>query len=72
MQAVCDVLEELLRSGVIASYAIGGATAAGFHGEPLATRDIGVFVFLNPTAGSLLISLEGGIPPAWDDGVRRV
>ena len=58
MQAVCDVLEELLSSGVIASYAIGGATAAGFHGEPFATRDIDVFVFLNPEVGSLLISLD--------------
>ena len=58
MQAVCDVLEDLLNSGAIASYAIGGATAAGFHGEPLATRDIDVFVFLNPVPGSLLISLD--------------
>jgi hypothetical protein len=24
----------------LSQYAIGGATAAGFHGEPLATRDI--------------------------------
>ena len=24
-------------------YAIGGATAAGFHGEPLATRDVDVY-----------------------------
>ncbi|MCW1922326.1 hypothetical protein OKA05_07155 [Luteolibacter arcticus] len=58
MQAVCDVLEELLKSGVVASYAIGGATAAGFHGEPLATRDIDVFVFLNPQPGSILLSLD--------------
>ena len=58
MQAVCDVLEGLLSSGVIASYAIGGATAAGFHGEPLATRDIDVFVFLDAEPGSILISLD--------------
>lgn len=43
--------------GVVVNYAIGGATAAGFHGEPLATRDIDVFVFLNAAEGSLLISL---------------
>lgn len=45
MQAVCDVLEQLAREGTLKRYAIGGATAAGFHGEPLATRDIDVFVF---------------------------
>jgi len=58
MQAVCDVLEQLLRDGTLTRYAIGGATAAGFHGEPLATRDIDVFVFLNPPVGSLLVTLE--------------
>ena len=35
MQKVCDVLEQLLVERVIQKYAIGGATAAGFHGEPL-------------------------------------
>jgi hypothetical protein len=58
MQAVCDVLETLLRDGSISRYAIGGATAAGFHGEPLATRDIDVFVFLHPEPGRLLVSLD--------------
>ena len=58
MQAVCDVLEQLVLEGTLKRYAIGGATAAGFHGEPLATRDIDVFVFLDPPAGSLLVSLE--------------
>jgi hypothetical protein len=32
MQKVCDVLEQLLNAGVVGKYAIGGATAAGFHG----------------------------------------
>ena len=58
MQAVCDVLEELVRDRTLRHYAIGGATAAGFHGEPLATRDIDVFVFLDPPSGSLLVTLE--------------
>ena len=58
MQAVCDILEKLLAEGVLKRYAIGGATAAGFHGEPLATRDIDVFVFVDPSPGSLLISLD--------------
>jgi len=46
MQRVCDVLEELTAEGILGNYAIGGATAAGFHGEPLATMDVDVFVFL--------------------------
>jgi hypothetical protein len=58
MQAVCDVLEQLLADGTLRQYAIGGATAAGFHGEPLATRDIDVFVDLDPLPGSVLVTLE--------------
>lgn len=58
MQAVCDVLEQLVAEGTLKQYAIGGATAAGFHGEPLATRDIDVFVFAEPPAGSLIITLD--------------
>lgn len=58
MQQICDILEELASEGVIANYALGGATAVGFHGEPLATRDIDVFVFLDPPIGSVLVSLD--------------
>lgn len=58
MQAVCDVLEQLVVEGALKQYAIGDATAAGFHGEPLATRDIDVFVFVDPPPGSLLVTLE--------------
>jgi hypothetical protein len=58
MQAVCDVLERLITEGVIQNYALGGATAAGFHGEPLATRDIDVFVFFETGTNSPLVSLS--------------
>jgi hypothetical protein len=58
MEAVCDILERLLTEGILSGYAIGGATAAGLHGEPLATRDIDVFVFLEPDPGKLIVSLE--------------
>ena len=58
MQAVCDTLEQLLQEGILTRYAIGGATAAGFHGEPLATRDVDVFVFLDPPPGSILVTLD--------------
>ncbi len=57
MQAVCDVLEQLVSDGTLTQYAIGGATAAGFHGEPLATRDVDVFVFIDPPVGSRLVTL---------------
>jgi hypothetical protein len=57
MHAVFDVLEQLIAEKVLKGYALGGATAAGFHGEPLATRDIDIFVFLDPPVDSLLISL---------------
>ena len=71
MQAVCDVLEKLLSEGTLSRYAIGGATAAGFHGEPLATRDIDVFVFLDPTPGSFLVSLEPLLGRLADLGVAE-
>ena len=58
MQKVCDVLEKLLACGVIQKYAIGGATAAGFHGEPLATRDIDVFCYLDLPEGAFLVTLD--------------
>ena len=58
MQAVCDNLEQLLLEGIVSRYAVGGATAAGFHGEPLATRDVDVFVFLDPPEGSLIVTLD--------------
>lgn len=58
MQAVCDVLEQLAAEGILRCYAVGGATAAGFHGEPLATRDVDVFVFVDAPVGSMLVTLE--------------
>lgn len=58
MQEVCEILERLVSEGTLCQYAIGGATAAGFHGEPLATRDIDVFVFIEPTIGQLLVTLD--------------
>jgi hypothetical protein len=56
MSAVCDVLEQLVRESPLKHYAIGGATAASFHGEPIATRDIDVYVFIDPPEGSVLPS----------------
>lgn len=57
MQAVIQVLNGLTEADIIRSYALGGATGAGLHGEPLATRDVDVFVFLDQQE-SVLIDLS--------------
>ncbi len=55
MEKTLQVLDELQREGVISRYAIGGAMAAMFYIEPVATYDLDVFVFLPGNSG--LISL---------------
>ncbi|MEO8197625.1 MAG: hypothetical protein ABI689_13000 [Thermoanaerobaculia bacterium] len=56
MQATLRVLRDLENEGVLERYAIGGAMAATFYCEPLATFDLDVFVIL-PVTESGLISL---------------
>ena len=58
MEKVCEVLERIVAGGTLKNYAVGGATAAGFHGEPLATLDVDVFVFAEAEPGSVLVTLE--------------
>ncbi len=58
MEKVCEVLERLVAGGTLKNYAVGGATAAGFHGEPLATLDVDVFVFAEADTGSVLVTME--------------
>lgn len=58
METVCRTLAELVAEGIIEDYAIGGATAAGFYGEPIATRDIDVFAFVAQPPSAVLITLE--------------
>ena len=58
MEKVCQILEQFVAKGTLSGYAIVGATAAGFHGEPLATLDVYVFGFTAPQPGALLVSLE--------------
>jgi hypothetical protein len=56
---VIETLNQMLADGIIAKYAIGGAVGAIFHGiEPADTRDIDVFIVLNPPAGRSLVSLD--------------
>jgi hypothetical protein len=53
-----QVVNQLREEGFISRYAIGGAVGALFHIEPTQTQDIDIFVHLNPSPGSLLVSLD--------------
>lgn len=46
MRRTVEILNELQRDGIVASYAIGGAMAAMFYVEPVSTFDLDVFVVL--------------------------
>lgn len=58
LKKVAVVLNQMQSEGVISQYCIGGAIAATFYLEPIATFDVDVFVALQPAPGALLISLE--------------
>jgi len=57
MKTTLQVINQMQADGVIGPYAIGGAIGATFYLEPAATFDIDVFVSLQTTPGSGLISL---------------
>jgi len=52
------VIEQLMREGLIAKYAIGGAFGALFYLEPAETFDIDIFIHLDPPKGGVLISID--------------
>jgi len=54
MERAIEVLNELVRVGVLDRYAIGGAIGAVFYTEPVVTYDLDVFVVLPETAGGLV------------------
>jgi hypothetical protein len=56
MQDTLRVLLQLRAEGAIGRFAIGGAIAASFYVEAVATEDLDVFAFLQP-AGSGLLTL---------------
>jgi hypothetical protein len=58
MKATLNVINQMHVDGVIGPYAIGGAIAATFYLEPVATFDIDVFVSLKTAPGSSLVTLE--------------
>ncbi len=54
MERTLQVLNDLVRGGVVSRYAIGGAMGATFYVEPVLTFDLDVFVVLPQTRGGLL------------------
>jgi hypothetical protein len=59
MEATIRVLNEMVEEGILDAYAIGGAIAAVFYVEPVATFDLDVFVLL-PAAerDQVIVTLE--------------
>jgi hypothetical protein len=49
-------INQMLADGIIERYAIGGAVAATFYLEPVATLDVDIFVAFRPELGRLLAS----------------
>lgn len=54
MQDTLKILLRLRTEGMIGRFAIGGAVAASFYVESVATEDLDVFAFLQPTSSGLL------------------
>ncbi len=52
------VINKMQADGIIEKYAIGGAVGAAFYLEPDTTKDIDVYIVLDPDPGRLLVSLE--------------
>jgi len=59
VEATIRVLNEMVEEGILEAYAIGGAMAAVFYVEPVATFDLDVFVLL-PIAerDQVIVTLE--------------
>jgi hypothetical protein len=57
VKAALTALNRLVADGVIVDYAIGGAIGASFYLPAMQTEDIDAFVFLPPSAPTLLVSL---------------
>ena len=73
MSSLADVFQVLNRmrdDGVVADYAIGGATAVLFYAEPTRTYDVDVFVTLHGEHGGELVSLSSVYEWARGRGIR--
>jgi hypothetical protein len=58
IKEVIEMINRMQAAGVIERYAIGGAVAATFYLEPVATLDVDVFVEFHTEPGSQMISPE--------------
>jgi len=58
IREVIEMINGMQAAGVIERYAIGGAVAATFYLEPVATLDVDVFVEFHTEPGSQMISPE--------------
>lgn len=55
MKQTLQVLLQLRGEGVLAQFAVGGAVAASFYIEAVATEDLDIFAFLQRSPGGLLM-----------------
>ena len=55
MKQTLQVLLQLRSEGVLARFAVGGAIAASFYIEAVATEDLDIFAFLRPSPGGLVV-----------------
>lgn len=55
MKQTLQVLLQLREEGTLARFAVGGAVAASFYIEAVATEDLDIFAFLQPSPGGLLM-----------------
>ena len=55
MKQTLEVLLQLRSEGVLARFAVGGAIAASFYIEAVATEDLDIFAFLRPSPGGLVV-----------------
>jgi len=54
MEATLKILNEVVRKGILKTYAIGGGVGAIFYMEPVLTYDLDVFVFLQKEPAGLV------------------
>jgi hypothetical protein len=55
MKLALQTLLQLRDEGTLAGFALGGAVAASFYAEAVATEDLDVFAFMAPSHGGLLV-----------------
>lgn len=56
IREVIQTINQMQAEGVIERYAIGGAVAATFYLEPVATLDVDIFITFKAEVGSLIVS----------------